>query len=122
MDGRPAFLSRPEGSPVYYGFPLIEETRTDGWCYGAITEFEDPEGCDFGDGYVQAPNGERAGLVWQVGTGLTREVVAPEEDRWGVYEVWFPRAVRDVKDITSNFRYVLPELKVIYGRIQVESR
>jgi len=26
----PAFLSKPEGAPVYHGFPLVEETRTEG--------------------------------------------------------------------------------------------
>ena len=44
--GRPAFLSKAGGAQVYHGFPLIEETRTDGWCFGAITKFEDPNGCD----------------------------------------------------------------------------
>ena len=63
----PAFLSRPEGAPVYHGFVLVEETRTDGWCFGAITAFEEPEGCKAGDGFVVAPDGSRAGLVWEVG-------------------------------------------------------
>lgn len=39
---KPAFLARPEGAPVYHGFPLVEETRTEGWCFGAITAFEGP--------------------------------------------------------------------------------
>jgi len=51
----PAFVARPSGAPVYHGFPLIEETNTNGWVYGAITDFEAPEGAEAGDGYVQAP-------------------------------------------------------------------
>src|SRR5262245_48377424 len=80
----PAFLARPEGAPVYHGFPLIEETRTDGWVMGAISEFADPAGCEWGDAFVQAPDGSRAGLVWEVGDFELYEIVAPDSDRWGV--------------------------------------
>lgn len=59
-------------SDWYDGFPLVEETRADGWCYGAITEFNEPEchpnGCESGDGYVVTPYGLRIGLVWVTGT------------------------------------------------------
>src|SRR4029079_3627381 len=52
----------------YDGFPLVEETRTDGWCYGAVTEFNEPEchpnGCESGNGFVETPDGARIGLVW----------------------------------------------------------
>src|SRR5262245_41397675 len=115
--GRPAFLSRPAGEPVYYGFPLIEETTTDGWIYGAITDFEAPEGARAGDGFVQAPDGRRAGLVWEVGAGEFAEISPPEEDRWGVYVVWFPRPVHSVSDLTECFRHVLPDLKVAHARL-----
>ena len=113
----PAFLSRPEGAPVYHGFSLIEETRTDGWCFGAITEYADPDGCEGGDGFVVAPDGSRAGLVWEVGTQEMEEVLAPDEGRWGVYAVWFPRAVRTVDDLAFNFRHVLPELQKKYKEV-----
>ena len=69
---QPAFLSKPLGAPVYHGFPLIPETSIDGWLYGAITEFADASGCSEGDGFVQAPDGTRAGLVWDVGEGKYR--------------------------------------------------
>ena len=53
------------------GFPLVEETRTDGWCYAAITEFNEPEchpnGCESGNGFVETPDGARIGLVWSTG-------------------------------------------------------
>jgi len=118
--GRPAFLSRPPGAPVYYGFPLIEETRTEDWCYGAITDFLDrdrPEGCTFGDGYVQAPDGSRAGLVWAVGTYESKELLKPDPERWGVYEVAFPRPIHTIEDLVYNFRHLLPWLQRVYETI-----
>ena len=112
----PAFLSRPPGAPVYHGFPVVKETLTDGWCYGAITAFEDPRGCEAGDGFVVAPDGSRAGLVWSVGTFSTEVVCEPGPQRWGVYSIAFPRAVRSIEDMVACFRHVLPELKVIHAR------
>ena len=119
-DTLPAFLARPPGAPVYHGFPLVEETRTDGWCYGAITDFSEhyPEGCKSGDGFVQAPDGARAGLVWSIGTFVTSQVCAPDGGRWGVYEIAFPKAVRSVEDLVECFRSVLPELQSIYAKVR----
>jgi hypothetical protein len=103
---------------VYDGFPLVPESEIGGWCYGAITEFEDPNGCEFGDGYVVAPDGSRAGLVWNVGEGELQTVCGPDESRWGVYEVWFPRTVKTKDDLVSNFRHVLPDLKKKYAKVK----
>jgi hypothetical protein len=114
----PAFLSKPEGAPVYYGFPLVEESWTDGWRYGTITEFEDPEGCEYGDGFVEAPDGSRAGLVWEVGQGKTSVIQEPEEGRWGVYAIWFDSPVRNVSDLVSNFRKILPDLQNIHDELR----
>lgn len=58
---RPAFLARPEGTPVYHGFPVVEGVEVDGFRLGMITDFESsPED---GDAFVVAPDGDRAGLV-----------------------------------------------------------
>ncbi|WP_243449886.1 hypothetical protein [Neobacillus terrae] len=57
------------GRRVYHRYPLVLETKTDGFIYGEITDhfdFDEEEGCTFGDGFVQAPNGSRAGLIWDV--------------------------------------------------------
>ena len=116
----PAFLSRPEGAPVYHGFPIVEASCTDGWCFGAITEFDVADGCDSGDGYVVAPDGSRAGLVWDVGQEPTQQILPPDDERWGVYAVWFPRVVTCVDDLVFNFRAVLPDLKAIYQRVKFE--
>lgn len=46
--------------------------------YIAITELADPEGCEAGDAFVVAPDGSRAGIVWDVRTteDFAREVHA----------------------------------------------
>lgn len=113
----PAFLARPEGAPVYHGFPIVPETRTDGWCLGAITENEDPNGCNSGDAYVVAPDGSRAGLVWDVAKGKVSEICPPEQGRWGVYQIWFSQPIRTTEDLVDRFRDVLPELQTIYDRL-----
>jgi hypothetical protein len=113
----PAFLAIPAGALAYHGFPSVPETATDGWTFGAITEFVDPNGCDAGDGFVIAPDGSRAGIVWGVGTGSTEEIMPPEPGRWGVYAVWFPSPITSVDDLVAAFHGVLPELKAIYSRV-----
>jgi hypothetical protein len=110
----PAFLARPADKPVYFGFPLVPETLTDGWCFGAITRFEDPSGCSGGDAFVVAPDGTRAGLVWEVGEGSTTAILPPDAARWGVYAVWFPRTIYSVADVVEAFRTVLPDLKELH--------
>ena len=91
---------------------------TDGWCFGTITEYADPKGCDFGDAFVVAPNGSRAGLVWEVGEDEPSEILPPDEKRWGVYQIWFSRPIRTTDDLVACFREVLPQLQRIYERVQ----
>jgi hypothetical protein len=114
----PGFLARPAGSPVYHGFVVVPETCIDGWCLGVITEFEDPAGCTGGDAFVIAPDGSRAGLVWEVGGEPLQEIMAPDSERWGVYAIWFPSPTRTVQDLVNNFRFVLPQLKEAYARVR----
>ena len=103
---------------VYAGSPIVEETRTDGWCYGAITEFEDPAGCTDGDGYVEAPDGSRAGLDWVVRRNVrVRCVFPPDKRQWGIYEASFPKPVRNARDLARCFRLVLPRLKKLHARL-----
>jgi len=111
----PAFLARPVDKPVYHGFPLIEETRTaDGWCFGAITDFND---ADSGDAFVVAPDGTRAGIVWDVyEKNELGEISPPEPGRWGVYQLWFRAPVRTVEDFTRELHAWLPRLREIHAR------
>ena len=105
-----------EHPPIVHGIPVVPETKCEGWYYGAITEFIEPDGCEDGDGYVVAPDGTCAGLVWEVGEGEFTEILPPDEERWGVYAVWFPRPVHTVEDLMFNFRFVLPDLQKAYAR------
>ena len=114
----PAFLARPEGTPVYHGFPIIPETMTDGWCLGTITEYTSKDGCGSGDAFVVAPDGSRAGLVWEVGVGEPAEILKSDESRWGVYAVYFPKIIRTTEDLVECFRSVLPQLQRIYERVR----
>lgn len=109
--GAPAFVSRPEGAPVYHGFVVIEESETDGWRYGAITAFEGVEDEGAGDGFVIAPDGSRAGIVWSVDSPVFETIMPPDGERWGVYGVRFPKAVSSKNDLVENFRAILPRLK-----------
>ena len=47
-----------------------------------------------------------------------QQVAPPEEGRWGVYAVWFPRIIRTVDDLVFNFRFVLPSLRKKYEEIK----
>ena len=108
----PAFLARPEDAPVYDGFPLLEQSRTeDGWCFGIISEPDCTEGSDWGDAFVVAPDGRRAGIIWEVGDSKIEVSIPPEEDRWGVYHVGFARRVHDEAGLVEQLREWLPELR-----------
>ena len=113
----PAFLARPEDAPVYHGFPLLERSRTeDGWCFGTISEPDCPEGRDWGDAFVVAPDDSRAGITWEVGSAGMEVSIPPEEDRdrWGVYNLGFARRVHDEEGLVEQLREWLPELRRVY--------
>lgn len=111
----PAFVARPEEVPVYHGFPLLEGSRTeDGWYFGTISEPDCPEGRDWGDAFVVAPDGSRAGVVWEVGSPGMEIIIPPEKDRWGVYKVGFARRVHDEEGLVEQLREWLPELRQVY--------
>jgi hypothetical protein len=83
-----------------------------------ISDCNDPAGCDWGDAFVVAPDGSRAGIVWSVGTFPIKEVCAPDEGRWGVYAVAFDRPVRTTQELVRGLHAVLPELKSIHERVR----
>ncbi|MFZ5827223.1 MAG: 3-deoxy-8-phosphooctulonate synthase [Bacillota bacterium] len=104
----------------YEGYPLIPETATDGFTYGAIT----PVGQEVrrGAGFLEGPDGSRAGLQWELsddGPYIAR-VEGPGENHWGVYRVGFTRPVRTVADLTANLRELLPKLQILYTRARVQ--
>jgi hypothetical protein len=107
----PAFVAPPKGAPVYHGFVVLDDVTVEGFTFGAITDFE-AEPCDAGDAFVIAPDGSRAGLVWEVSpTEYIEEVRAFERDRWGVWAVSFPYPMVNRANARKNLVAVLPELK-----------
>src|SRR5664280_2213515 len=106
--GLPAFMAKPNGAPAYHGFVVIEESETEGWRYGAITGFEGVDKEEAGDGFVIAPDGSRAGVVWGTDAPEFEIVLPPDDSRWGVYSVRFPKPVSSKEDLIQNFRAVLP--------------
>jgi hypothetical protein len=110
----PAFLARPDGAPVYHGFRMLECAPLDGWQFGEITEFMHSED---GDAFVIAPDGSRAGLVWEVGDGEFRQISAPDQGRWGVYAVWFPEPNDSVEALRRNLLSVLPSLTAAHQAV-----
>jgi hypothetical protein len=117
----PAFIARPAGAPAYHGFAVIPETYVEGWCLGAITEFADADGCTDGDAFVVAPDGSRAGLVWNVGADHLTEILPPDPGRWGVYAISFPVPIRSVEDLVLAFHSILPQLKARHALVQMPS-
>jgi hypothetical protein len=107
----PAFLARPNGAPVYHGFGIVEETRIDGWVFGTISDYADPNGCEWGDAFVVAPDGTRAGIVWQVDDFEPQVVLPPESGGWGVYGFAYPKPIRTTEDFVRMCHSFLPELR-----------
>jgi len=108
----PAFIARPQGAPVYHGFTVLEDVSVEGFTFGAITDFE-AEPCDRGDAFVIAPDGSRAGLVWDVTETKYFKQIGPfDSGRWGVWAVSFPYPMRNREDARKNLAACLPDLKM----------
>jgi hypothetical protein len=107
----PAFIARPAGDPVYYGFEVLSDVVVGGFTFGKITDFE-IETCDEGDAFVVASDNSRAGLVWRVSDkSYFEEIAPPGAERWGVWGVSFPDAMTSRENVRKNLESVLPELK-----------
>lgn len=116
---KPAFTSPPKDSKPYYGYPLIKEICFDGFCYGAVTDFLQPdcdEGCRIGDGFVEAPDGTRAGLFWEVRSemGFSR-MGNSDNKRWGIYYFAIPQPIKTVDDMKITFERMVPVLKKMHS-------
>ena len=112
----PAFLARPEGAPVYHGFPVLKDVEFDGFRLGVISDFEREEST-WGDAFVVAPDGSRGGLVWVTegddhwSPGGFDEVIPIENHRWGVWQVALPYPMRTREDARRNLEEIVPKLK-----------
>ncbi len=106
----PGFLARPEDEPVYHGFRIVDKVEVEGFKLGAISSFDG--GAQYGDAFIVAPDGSRAGLVWEVGPGSDLRVILPfEKERWGVWGISFPRSIDNVDDVGTVLEKVVPLLR-----------
>lgn len=67
---------------------------------------------------MEAPDGQRAGLVWEIGSGPITEILPATPDRWGVYGIYFPNPGATPEALAANFRAVLPALQAKYAAIR----
>jgi hypothetical protein len=118
----PAFIARPADAPVYYGFPILAGSAIDGFEFGTITEPSGGEPASWGDAFVVAPDGSRAGIVWVMEGPDVQVVLPPEPGRWGVYQFRFEIPVKSDADLIRNLHAVLPRLKEFYAAAQSDSR
>jgi hypothetical protein len=108
----PAFIAPPEGAPVYHGFVILDDIDVDGFTLGKITDFE-AEPCEEGDAFVIAPDGSRAGLVWEVSDKPYFQEVRPiETGRWGVWGVGFRLPMNSRENARRNLESIIPDLKL----------
>ncbi len=104
--------------PAYEGYPLMPETETEGFTYGAITPLGGRR--ESGAGFLQGPDGSRAGIQWELADGpFIMRVEGPGPDSWGLYKLGFTTPVTTVDDLLANLRPLLPKLKILYTRARV---
>ncbi len=97
----------------------MEKIRVDGFTYGAITDYlqkDSEEGCTGGDGYVEGPDGSRAGIAWEKGDKFDHsQMINFEKDRWGVYYFKIPFGIKNEKDMKKAFSLMVTILKKYYS-------
>ena len=122
----------PEDS-VYYAIPAWDDTTVEGFTFGSIKNWSG----DFGNAFVAAPDGSRAGIRWHalrrpedLKPNLSAKDVryytqpdyfeerrAPESHLWGIWSVAFPHPMRADdpvgirEDARRNLAAVLPALR-----------
>ena len=115
IPGLPPFIARPATAPAYYGFPLLPDSEKDGFVFGVITKSGTDAPASWGDAYVVAPDGTRAGIVWVMKGPVTEVVFPPDPLRWGVYQFLFEHPVLSDADLIRNLHAILPRLKELYA-------
>jgi hypothetical protein len=111
----PAFIARPPNAPVYHGFPLLKDSERDGFGFGTITGPNGVEPAEWGDAFVVAPNGSRAGIVWQIGKGEPSAICEPGEGRWGVYGFHFEGPIATEAQLVEHLHSILAVIKTYYA-------
>jgi len=112
----PAFVARPAGAPAYHGFPVLEDVEVDGFTLGLISDSLSTQS-SWGDAFVVAPDGRRAGLVWEAGQDRRFESLVPADaDRWGVFSVATDHTPISNADARLFLAELVPRLRVEWER------
>jgi hypothetical protein len=99
----------------WHEYPLLPGAELDGFAFGCITPLE--AGRPVGAGFVQGPNGKRAGLQWELSDSpYLMRISPPNGEAWGVYRLGFTQPVAHVDDLLANLRPLLPKLQILYAR------
>ncbi len=110
--GEPAFMAPPAGAQPYYGFQLLPEVEVSGFILGTITDFLRHQNLDTGDGFIQAPDGSRAGLEWRMSSEPYVLMMAPPTaNRWGVWMVGFTHRMDSLDAALANLTIAQPALE-----------
>jgi len=113
-DERPGFLAPPPSAPPYHGFPVFEDVTVDGFTLGLITDSFANQ-CMWGDAFVIAPDGRRAGLVWSVDGKAFFETYRPSEgQRFGVFGVGVQHRPCSPEEGRAFLCEVLPRVKAAW--------
>ena len=105
----PAFLGRPKDKPVYHGFQVLEGVEVDGFALGTISALGPS---DHGDAFIVAPDGSRAGLVWELGDqGRIEQIHSFGPGRWGVWGMELPYPMCSPEDAQRNLEVIVPALR-----------
>ena len=113
-DELPAFLAPPAGAPPYHGFPVFEDVTVDGFTLGLISDSFSHRS-DWGDAFVIAPDGRRAGLVWSIERGPFFETyIESEGARFGVFGVGVEHAPYSPAEGRAFLREVLPLVRGVW--------
>lgn len=107
----PAFMAPPPGAPPYHGFQVLD-VDVGGFRLGAISDFlTDPRAAEHGDGFVVAPDGSRAGLVWKLDEPYVFRTVEDTDGRWGVWLAGIAEPMTDLASAERAFRGIVAELR-----------
>jgi hypothetical protein len=118
-DAEPAFVARPEGAPVYHGFSMLEGVLIDGFAFGLITD-SIAQPATHGDAFVIAPDGSRAGLVWEIAEKTYFEpMIGPDARRWGVFSVGTKHGPTTIDEARLFLAEILPSLRREWERTRL---
>jgi len=90
---------------------MLDSVLVDGFTLGLITDsFAQP--ATHGDAFVVAPDGSRAGLIWEIADQTYFETtIGPAPDRWGVFSVGAEHGPTTMDEAKLFLAEIVPSLR-----------